>query len=282
MTDTAVPAGATVKPRLSGGQRVTAALAGILGFLLHSVGWALIVAALGLGSILNFIAVAIRNTGSSTDSDAAQRVFRQLSHAINIGIAPLVIAGVVGAVLWVLALFISRGILRRGGHHRPWAITWAGLGVGVLMSVILTAIGAVVVWIVVQVQIAQATSGLASGTVEKVRQALQPLLDTATVSGIVWLILSAVIGWLAWSWMAHALRPTVEQIAAREARDQKRLGVEPAAEREPDAVREPAPAAEPARTAEPAPAERSESVPAAEPSGSVPPAERAAPEDRRP
>jgi hypothetical protein len=226
MTAAAIPAGATVKPKLSGGQRVTAALAGILGFLLHSIGWALIVVALALGSIVNFIAVAIRNTGSSTSSEAAARVFRQLSNAVNIGIAPLVIAGVIGAVLWVLALFISRGILRRGGHHRPWAVTWAGLGIAVLMSWVLGAIGAVVVWIVVQVQIAQATRGLANGSVPKVRQALQPLVDTATVSAIAWLVLAAVIGWIAWSWMAHALRPTVDQIADRDARDQKRIDAE--------------------------------------------------------
>jgi hypothetical protein len=223
MTAETVPAGATVKPKLTGGQRVTAALAGVLGFLLHTIGWGLIVIALGLTTIVTFLSQAIRSSGSSSDSEAVGRVVRRLGDAVNVGTAPLIVMGVIGAVLWVLALFVSRGILRRGGHHKPWAITWAGLGVGILMSWVLGAILAVIASIVSQVIIAKATRDLASGSVAKVRQALQPLLDAAGVFAVIALALVIVIGWVSWSWMAHALRPTVQQIAARDARDEKRL-----------------------------------------------------------
>ncbi len=189
------------KPPLTPELKRKASVAGAVSFTVMSIGWGLLSTAVGIGLFAGFftwVLGLVSASGQGRDVD----YFRLMEFIESINLAawviPLVIAGIVGIGLWVWSLFISRGMLARSGHPSPWGVTWAGAGVAVAGSWFIGWVG----WLPMQIMgfIAPDAWGDWQGA-----------LMIGIVLGIVSLLLSLVItialGWLAWWWMAHAMRP---------------------------------------------------------------------------
>src|SRR5690554_3675882 len=122
------------KPPLPQEQKRAASVAGAVSFTVMSIGWGLLSTAVGIGLFAGFFAWVLGIVSASPDArDADYFRLMDFLDTINLSawVIPLVIAGVVGAGLWVWSLFISRGMLARSGHPSPWGVTWAGAGVAI-------------------------------------------------------------------------------------------------------------------------------------------------------
>lgn len=193
------------RPPLSPTMRRSARIAGGVGFPLMSIGWSLFsVAALtgilwaSLSAIFRFIAARDERFRGQLD-----RVLVELGR-LPLGLIAglLVLAGLVGAGIWVAGLFTSRGILRRSGHPRPWAVTWAGLGLGIVASWI---IGGVVQF-VSQILSAIGTVGAGSGD-DRLGTAIGLAVGGGIVAVVILIAGHIVAGVFLWWWMAYAMRP---------------------------------------------------------------------------
>src|SRR5690554_1560959 len=110
----------------------------------------------------------------------------------------LVVAGVVGIGLWVLSLFISRGMLARSGHPSPWGVTWAGAGIAIAASWFVSWIA----WLPMQLM-----GIIAPDAYNSFESGLTVTIVLLLVSLVLSLVFTIVLGWLAWWWMAHLMRP---------------------------------------------------------------------------
>ncbi len=184
------------KPPLTSAAKGKAATAGIVSFLLVSLGWFLILTPIVLGfigGIFVFIAEIIqRAPGADPEDEEFVRFLDDIDLAAWWPL--LLVLALVGVGVWVLGLFTSVWILRSSElREQAWGITWAGLGVAVLAS---TFVG-----------------GLLSGLLQLVAS-IGSFGDPLT-SGLVWgivgtlgsVVVTGAIGWLSWWWMAHLLRP---------------------------------------------------------------------------
>lgn len=193
------------RPPLSKRAKTGAAWAGIIGFNMLTIGFFLFavpLALLAVGSLFGFlVSEAIRQ-----DADFSMEGLRFLETIDPaLWLVPLLIASAVGLVIWVLGLIVSRGILRSSGAVRPWAITWAATGIAVIAYwIIWTIIGAI--------------SSIISSFIGILTQSLGNQATAGLIGSIISLLLAviinSIIGWLCWLWMAHAMRPTHEQLAA--------------------------------------------------------------------
>lgn len=193
------------RPPLSKRAKTGAAWAGIIGFNMLTIGFFLFavpLALLAVGSLFGFlVSEAIRQDASF--SMEGLRFLETIDPAV--WFVPLLIASAVGLVIWVLGLIVSRGILRSSGAVRPWAITWAATGIAVVAYwIIWTIIGAI--------------SSIISSFIGILTQSLGNQATAGLIGSIISLLLAviinSIIGWLCWLWMAHAMRPTHEQLAA--------------------------------------------------------------------
>ena len=184
-----------VRPPLTARAKRGAAIAGAVGFLLLGLGYAMASLSVGLALIVAFFALIVRAaSGSGTRTNAG---FEQFVSGLDITawVAPLVAIVIVGIVLMVVAIVVSGRVLAAHRVRRPWAVTWAGAGIAVVAS-----------WIVygfLGTFLNLALSGFrwdspswGSG-----------LVVALIVSVVVGLASNAVLGWLSWWWMAHAMRP---------------------------------------------------------------------------
>lgn len=191
---------APARPPLSPQLKRSAALAGAIGFAMLGFGWSLVALALGFALFSSFFAI-FRNAAERAPEgrDAEVREMLEFFETIDLSawVVPLILAGIIGAILMVAALFVSRNILRRGGHTNPWGVTWAGAGIAIVASWIFG-------WI------ASVPGQLVWGTVPSAPN-FEAIVPAIVVSGVVSLVLSiainAVLGWLSWWWMAHVMRP---------------------------------------------------------------------------
>ena len=174
-------------PRAKRGAR----LAGALGYLVMSLGWLLFslpIAALAFGAFFAVIFGAIQR-GSG---DTGEFWFFD-GWDLGAWILPLVLCSVVGLAIIVGGLFLSRGILKAHGVTKPWGVTLAGAGIAIVAGWILSA------FLTVPFQFAGILTGNDSSNG-------LPIV-VGVVSGILGIVATAATGWLAWWWMAHALRP---------------------------------------------------------------------------
>lgn len=187
------------KPPLQARQKSGARLAGILGFLLLSLGgtmFILPIVALLFGAFFALIFRSLRTTAVSSDPDFLS--FDGFLEDLNLEalIPVLVIIAVVGVILMVVALFLSARVLRSHGIDKAWAVTWAGAGIAVVANGVVTS--------VLSMPFSLFPTGLGSG---------DSGVAFTVVVGIVGLLVSivatAAVGWLSWWWMAHLMRPAV-------------------------------------------------------------------------
>ncbi|GAB3399797.1 hypothetical protein GCM10027515_06720 [Schumannella luteola] len=192
------------KPPLTRERKRAARHAGMLGFGAITLGWNLLsVGAVAL-MLLGLIYWAATSSGDvSTFTTLAHYFDRQTGGMLM----PLSIAFVVvGLILWVGGVVVSRLLLKRAGFPRPGGITWAGIGLGVGASVIVIQ---PTIWGIVQAVAAIPYSAIDSGAASS---SLDPGfvgrgLLTLGIYVLIVVAISVVVGWLCWWWMAHAMRP---------------------------------------------------------------------------
>lgn len=194
---------AVKKPPLSPELKRTASVAGAVSFTVMSIGWGLFSTAVGIGLFASLFTWVLSRVGASGDLDADY--FRLMDFIDNINpqawVIPLVIAGIVGAALWVLSLFISRRMLARAKHPSPWGVTWAGAGVAIAASWVVSWVA----WLPLQI-----ASAIAPNAYDSFESGLGLTIALGIVGMLLNLVIAAVLGWLAWWWMAHAMRPGVQ------------------------------------------------------------------------
>ncbi len=190
-----------VRPPLDGRAKRGAAIAGAVGFVLLTVGWSLVAIPIVLGVLFAvFVALfaAIAGAAGSGGDDGSRGAVRQFLDGVDVGryVSPLlvVIVILVGLVLMAAAILISGRVLRAHAVNRPWAVTWAASGIAIVASWIVSSVGsallqAVLVPITANYQTVDAGLWIAAG-----------------VYAVIALVVTAVIGWLSWWWMAHAMR----------------------------------------------------------------------------
>ncbi len=184
-----------VRPPLTARAKRGAAIAGAVGFLLLGLGYAMASLAVGLALIVAFFALIVRAaSGSGTRENAG---FEQFVSGLDITawVAPLVAIVIVGIVLMVVAIVVSGRVLAAHRVRRPWAVTWAGAGIAVVAS-----------WIVYGILGTFLNLALSGFRWDSPSWG-SGLVVALIVSAVVGLASNAVLGWLSWWWMAHAMRP---------------------------------------------------------------------------
>lgn len=219
----AAPVPSTKRPRLPGKQKAAAAVAGIVGFILCSIGWtgiAIVLVILGLGASL------ASTLGSAASLDPQQA--GNLANEFDPGqlLLPLAVVGLGGLVIWVLGIIISRGILKLSGHPKPMAVTFTGLLIAIVLSSILDAVLGGVFGAIIGNQFASGFAGLdvsaassdPNALLASAGSAFNGILPTLAIWGALTLVVTVLAGWLSWLWMAIAFRAkSPEQLAAAQA-----------------------------------------------------------------
>ena len=178
---------------LTSREKIGAGIAGAVGFLLLTLGWALFslpIAIVVVGAVCALIFAGIQRAAGDQGPIGVLQGFDPAAW-----ILPLLLSGLVGLVLIVASVFVSRVILRANGVSKPWVVTFAGAGIAIVASWIVSAILA----IPVQLVGAFSSDGVTSA----------PPLALGIVALVFGVVVTAVIGWLAWWWMAHLTRPAL-------------------------------------------------------------------------
>ena len=185
-----------VRPPLTPRQKSGARIAGIVGFLLLSLGFGLVslpVAALAFGALFALIIGFIRGVSQNEAGiDQFLNGFAQFDPTA--WILPLVIAAIVGLAVMALALIVSARILRTHDTARPWPVTWAGAGIAIVGSWLFSGLSAVPFGVLNAFRGDDPTASVGAG------------IAVGVFSLLLGIAITAVIGWLSWWWMAHALR----------------------------------------------------------------------------
>ncbi|CAN5406467.1 hypothetical protein BH10ACT4_BH10ACT4_10360 [soil metagenome] len=185
-----------VRPPLTARAKRGAALGGAFGFTLLTIGYGLVAIPVAIGLVLAFFAaiVGLARGRNGQFADGSFGGFDVSRIDLSPWIALLVASAVVGIVLMIAAVLLSSLVLRRHGVRRPWGVTFAGAGIAI--------VGA---WIV-EGFLGAIASGVGSASFDG-RSFGPGIIAGIIVSAVVALAVNAVIGWLCWWWMAHAMRP---------------------------------------------------------------------------
>lgn len=171
--------------------------AGIVGFNLLSLGWFLFVIPVVLSLFAAFLVFLIDQLGrSSTMSDQGYYQLKDFIETINASawILPLILVAALGAVVWALAIFASGRILKAHAVDHPWGVTWAATGIAIVANWLFGWVGGLLV------QVAAVVTGAADAPV------WVGIVIGGALGLVVAIVVNSVIGWLAWWWMAHAMR----------------------------------------------------------------------------
>lgn len=192
------------RPPLTPREKSGARLAGILGFLLLSVGFGLFSIPIVVIALGAFFALVVEFFRRISRNDQGFEQFLSAFESLNptAWILPLILAAVVGLALMAGALLLSARILRSHDVERPWAVTWAGTGVAIIASWFLSGLSA----------IPFSFTGAFRG--DDVEGSIGIGIALAVLSFLIGLAASAVVGWLSWWWMAHAFRRSPTAITA--------------------------------------------------------------------
>lgn len=197
-----------VRPPLTKRAKTGAAWAGIIGFNLLTLGFFVFVAPLALLALGSFVIWFVQNAQQQGGADVGPDVIRMLENFDpGAWVLPLLIISAVGLVIWFVALIISKSILRSSGAVKPWGITWAAAGIAVVAYWIISTIVSFFSGVI---------SALATGVAQSAGDQLTVRIILTVVSIVVAIVINSIIGWLAWLWMAHAMRPDEQQLAVQE------------------------------------------------------------------
>lgn len=199
------PAYRVVRPSLPAREKRGAFWAGAVGFNLLTLGFLLVVVPLVIGAFGAFFALLFRQISNSGDELstgflAVRGFFASFDFGI-IAILGLVVV-VIGLAIMTAALFASRAILHANGVVRAWAVTWAGAGIAIVAYWVL---GWIPTLLIQFLSGALANAGL---------EGWANFGTTGLIGFVLAIAVNAVIGWLAWWWMAHAFRAAAPIAAA--------------------------------------------------------------------
>ena len=192
-----IPVRPTKQP-LTPRQRRGAATAGIVAFLLATIGWLPFVAvAIGYVFAFGVYWLGAALGGDDTRFDAESETGKFAANLVGIPATSLgvviMISLVGGVVIIALGIFLSSLILKRHGVARAAGVTWLGLLLAIVGSWILDGILLFVVYLIA-----------AGGDVGK-----GPVAPGGGLTVLYFVIAVAIqiaLGWLCWWWMAHAFR----------------------------------------------------------------------------
>jgi hypothetical protein len=188
-----------VRPPLEPRQKKGAAIAGAVGFVLLSLGFALFALPLVLFAFAAFFTAIfgfIARVGGGGDRGVEQFMEGIQELHPEAWVVPLIIVAVVGLAIMAGALFLSAGILKSHSVNRAWPVTWAGAGVAIVGSWVVSGVLSVIVQL-----FSVGFGGLGQN------ENWAGAIAIGVISFVINLAASAVIGWLAWWWMAHLMRP---------------------------------------------------------------------------
>ncbi|MEO7124404.1 MAG: hypothetical protein ABI400_15085 [Lacisediminihabitans sp.] len=180
-------------PRAKSGAR----WAGILGFNLMALGWFVVITPVLLSVFAAFLTFVFDQMGrSSAVGNENYLQLRRIVETVNVNawVLPLMLVTFVGIVIWAVGIFVSGRILKSHAVNHPWGVTWAATGIAIVASWILDWVCAAAVQLVIVVTSAVDSShwvGIAVG---------------GALVCVVAIVIHSIIGWLAWWWMAHAMR----------------------------------------------------------------------------
>jgi quinol-cytochrome oxidoreductase complex cytochrome b subunit len=191
------------RPPLTRRQKNGAAIAGAVGFAVLNIGLFPAGVLLVLG-VFSSGAILFESFFSDTvkPGDVGGLITQVIAGEFHVSDASvpsiIVISCIVGAILVIGSIVVSIQVLRRHGVAHPAGVTWAGI-----------AIAGVVHQEIVDIALfIGAASSTAVGGPEF------SSLGFAVVSFAAVVILDALLGWLAWWWMAHAMRSRAVPVVA--------------------------------------------------------------------
>jgi amino acid transporter len=190
----------TASQALTKRQRKGAATAGIVGFVIASAGWLSIVLVFG-AYVVSFVGYLL-SVFFSSDDPYGMPPYDVRVHAAQLmgfrasDLVPVTVGGcIVGAVFIALGLLVSIRILTRHAVDHAVGVTWLGFGLSIIGSWILD--GMV---LGVTLLFAATTSG------DFGNDPLPPIVGPAVLGFLTAIAIPALLGWLCWWGMAHALR----------------------------------------------------------------------------
>ena len=192
----AVPVAAPRAP-LTAREKKGAFWAGAVGFNLLALGFTLVIVPVVVAAFGAFFAYVLGQAARETEQlSTGYHVVSGLLRANDIGVVALIGLGIVviGLGIMVAALFVSAGILRSHGTARAWPVTWTAAGIAIVAYWLVGWITAVLPQLL--------STALSSGGLDETTT----FVSTGIVALVLAIVVNAVIGWLAWWWMAHALR----------------------------------------------------------------------------
>lgn len=196
------------RPPLTKRAKTGAAWAGIIGFNLLTLGFFVFLVPLALLALGSFVIWVVRNAQQQGSADVGPDVIRALENFDpSAWVLPLLIISAVGLVSWIVALIISRSILRSSGAVKPWGITWAAAGIAVVAYWIISTIVSFFSGLI---------SAFTTGIAQSAGDQITIRIIITVISIVVAILINSIIGWLAWLWMAHAMRPDEQQLAVQE------------------------------------------------------------------
>jgi hypothetical protein len=190
------------RPPLTRRQKAGASWGGIVGFNLLTLGFSLFLLPLFAAVFWSIFVFFVANLSKSLNGSGKAPSLGDFGVDFGLWVIPGVLVSVAGLALMAVAVLVSRAILKRHGVNRPGPVTWAGAGIAIVGFWFLSWIPALLV---------QAVSrGLSSAEVGWGEN----LGISAVALVLVTLVGNSVIGWLAWWWMAHALRRDATAVAS--------------------------------------------------------------------
>lgn len=181
-----------VRPPLTPRARTGAFIAGAVTMVMVSIGGALVAIPLLLLVIGAIVATVFTAIGGEI-LQVLEDIERYAPTGLLVGIAVGLM--LLGIVLIVAALFISRGILRARGLERAWPITWAGLGIAAVAGWVASGV------LSIPIQLSGPFFAGAGGGTDEIEAVL------GIVASLAGIVVTAAIGAMAWWWMAHVMRP---------------------------------------------------------------------------
>lgn len=184
------------RPGLSPREKTGAFWAGAVGFNLLTLGFSLVLLPLAAALFWSIFVFFITNVSKSLNGSGLGPSLQDFGFDLSPWIVPGIAVAVIGVALMAVAIIASRAILKGHGVHRPSGVTWAGAGIAIVGFWLLCWIPAL---------IAQLTSSAMSSADAGWDANLGFSGAALALSAVV---INTVVGWLAWWWMAHALRRT--------------------------------------------------------------------------
>lgn len=187
------------RPPLSARERRGAFWAGAVGFNVLTLGFLLVAVPLVVGAFGAFFAFLFEQIARSGDElSTGFLAVRGFFASFDFGIVAIIglVIVVVGLAIMAAALLVSRSILRSHGTARPGAVTWAGAGIAIVAYWVVGWIPTLVIQLLSSALTAAGLDGWTN------------LGATGLLGFLLAIAVNAVIGWLAWWWMAHAFRST--------------------------------------------------------------------------